>query len=88
VAAVVVAKTSRVIEVMIGTIMMSTMIPAVMKLSPVGLGSAVRSPINGMPEVAERCCRRCRRGVWVSTAKRPEPVDDRRDRGQEVPPSR
>ena len=49
----VVANTSRVSEVMIGVIMIATMIPAVMKLSPVGLGSAVSSFTSGIPEVAE-----------------------------------
>ena len=38
---------------MIGVIMMATINPAVMKLSPVGLGSEVRVPMSGMPDVAD-----------------------------------
>ena len=48
----VVANTSRVIEVMIGVIMIPTMIPPVMKLSPDALGLAKMSPRSGMPDVA------------------------------------
>ena len=74
----VVANTSRVSDVMIGVIMMATMIPAVMKLRPVGLG------IGG--EVAEDrdarrgrrdARRRCRRAVRSAprSAHRPYTTD-------------
>ena len=47
-----VANTSRVIDVMIGVIMMATMIPAVIKLLPEALGFAKSVLSTGMPEVA------------------------------------
>ncbi len=47
------AKTSRVSEVTIGVIMIATMIPAVMKLNPVGLGSANSVFRIGMSPVAD-----------------------------------
>ena len=69
---------------MIGVIMMATMIPAVMKLSPVVLGSA--------SEVADdRDARRRRRDALVDVGERlredgerPQAVHDRRDRGEQV----
>jgi hypothetical protein len=43
-------------DVMIGVIMIATMIPAVMKLRPVGLGSANSVSRIGMPLVASEIC--------------------------------
>ena len=50
----VVANTSRVSDVMIGVIMIATMIPAVMKLSPVLLGSPNSVFEDGMPPTSRR----------------------------------
>ena len=44
-----VAKTSRVIEVMIGMIMIATMMPAVTNARPLLTGSPKSAPITGMP---------------------------------------
>ncbi len=80
-----VANTSRVIEVMIGVIMMATMIPAVMKLLPdaLGLPKIVLEHRDAGGRVRQRL-RRALASGGASTMKRPQPVDDRRDRGEEV----
>ena len=69
----VVAYTSRVIDVTIGVIMMATMIPAVMKLSPVGLGSAKRVSRIGMPLVADEIWSYRSASGWVRTASAHRP---------------